>query len=648
MPAVINTAGFFMRGLHGITKKQQPQKLAQGGMVRGPGTGTSDSIQAEVPAGSYIMPADSTQKLGVGGLKGLGQSVPVNLSNGEYQLPPEQVHAVGVQALDQMKAATHTPVSPDQVQGQQGLGLKPELFFANGGVVPDFYVADDGTVRSKDEYKARSDTATRAKADSAAWKAEQSATASQYRPASGEPPVPKPAVAPVEPPKKAGGLGGRGRAALAGLSGVSEGVTAYENTAKVAADPRATGLDMAAEAGRGVSRTAGAIAGSLGGARLGSVAGPVGAAVGGIAGGALGAWAPDFVINGARELGAPKPNITADTAKAYPHESVKQSAVSSSKKSEPVQPAQPVTLPTVSAPATQANNNQSEWTNTGIGSGKSQVVGRVGKDGVPEFTNDPAAINGAAAMPNNGVGGVGGLRSGRTFTQMQSGDSQEALDRFDRANQIYREMDQMRRGNELGDNGNQLTVVRDSSRAPSYADMLNARIDSVQSRDALARQDYGLRRQQLNSEQQAAAIGLGLKSRELEMAESAAQLGNQRTQQEIDAGRLALMQQRQIQDLRDRILSSTDQRERSALTEQLSALLGRDATPNRFTVVPGGQEFDPASSMVVNRPARVINNQTGQWVDQQGTPANAGMTLVGHSNGKPVYKDANGKTYIDN
>ena len=34
------------------------------GLIKGDGTGTSDSIKADVPSGSYIMPADSTQQLG--------------------------------------------------------------------------------------------------------------------------------------------------------------------------------------------------------------------------------------------------------------------------------------------------------------------------------------------------------------------------------------------------------------------------------------------------------------------------------------------------------------------------------------------------------------------------------------------------------
>lgn len=108
--------------------------IAGGGLIQGPGTGTSDDIQTQMPAGSYIMPADSTEQIGEEGLAGLGSPADVRVSNGEYQLPPEQVHAVGVQALDQMKDATHTPVAK---------GFNPQVnrdgeqFFNQGGQVLD-------------------------------------------------------------------------------------------------------------------------------------------------------------------------------------------------------------------------------------------------------------------------------------------------------------------------------------------------------------------------------------------------------------------------------------------------------------------------------------------------------------------------------
>ena len=74
--------------------KQQPQYFANGGMVRGAGTGTSDSITAR-------------------------------LSHGEYVLPADTVRAVGVGTLDAMREATHKPVKGEQSKAARG-------FFAGG------------------------------------------------------------------------------------------------------------------------------------------------------------------------------------------------------------------------------------------------------------------------------------------------------------------------------------------------------------------------------------------------------------------------------------------------------------------------------------------------------------------------------------
>lgn len=90
--------------------KQKPQMLARGGMVRGPGTGTSDSIPDEVEPDTFIMPADSTAAIGPSALEKMG-TVPVRLSDGEMKLPPEQVMAIGEAVLKLMKDATHTPVN---------------------------------------------------------------------------------------------------------------------------------------------------------------------------------------------------------------------------------------------------------------------------------------------------------------------------------------------------------------------------------------------------------------------------------------------------------------------------------------------------------------------------------------------------------
>ncbi len=139
---------------------------ANGGMVRGPGTGTSDSVKDNVPPGTFIMPADSTEKIGVEQLAGMGfkagkrpaapqapdvplgfrpkgtpGGVPVNLSNGEFRISPEQVHAIGAEVLEDMKEATHTPTgeTPDHEAGEmEGDHVsRPALNFADGGPVDD-------------------------------------------------------------------------------------------------------------------------------------------------------------------------------------------------------------------------------------------------------------------------------------------------------------------------------------------------------------------------------------------------------------------------------------------------------------------------------------------------------------------------------
>lgn len=122
-----------------------------GGLIRGPGTGTSDDIKTEKRPGTFIMPADSTQaitpevlaKLGAteempegaelgDDDQGEGGKVPVRLSNGEFDLPPEQVQALGAAVLTAMRDATHTPVESGKPTAK---GFAPNQFFANGGTV---------------------------------------------------------------------------------------------------------------------------------------------------------------------------------------------------------------------------------------------------------------------------------------------------------------------------------------------------------------------------------------------------------------------------------------------------------------------------------------------------------------------------------
>ncbi len=121
----------------------KPRGFKAGGLIRGPGTGTSDSIKTEKRPGTFIMPADSTKAIGQealeemgemdeGDMEEQGEKMPVRLSAGEFELPPEQVQALGEAVLTVMRDATHKPVRGFAPQAETE---EPRQFFADGGMV---------------------------------------------------------------------------------------------------------------------------------------------------------------------------------------------------------------------------------------------------------------------------------------------------------------------------------------------------------------------------------------------------------------------------------------------------------------------------------------------------------------------------------
>lgn len=111
-------------------------KYRDGGPVRGPGTGTSDDVLDRVRPGTFIMPADSVRQIGHDTLAKAGERVPVRLSNGEHKLSPDQVYAIGLQTLHQLKDATHTPVADRRPASRQS-ARERLLRLADGGMVSD-------------------------------------------------------------------------------------------------------------------------------------------------------------------------------------------------------------------------------------------------------------------------------------------------------------------------------------------------------------------------------------------------------------------------------------------------------------------------------------------------------------------------------
>lgn len=116
---------------------QAPQAaLPEGGKIKGPGTGTSDSIPDEMRAGTFIMPADSTKALGAEALKRLANTPAIQ---GDFT--QEQAHAAGIAFLTSLRDATHKPVAdPDgdaDTEGPGDVDDGSERNFADGGGVGD-------------------------------------------------------------------------------------------------------------------------------------------------------------------------------------------------------------------------------------------------------------------------------------------------------------------------------------------------------------------------------------------------------------------------------------------------------------------------------------------------------------------------------
>lgn len=140
-------------GMSALERRMKEQGLADGGLVRGPGTGISDDIEDEVEEGTFIMPADSTEAIGPEVMERAGKAVPVRLSNGEAKLPPEALQAIGAQVMEAIKDVTHVPAAKQARGFPMGEHVGPELDddggrmnFADGGVAGEkrLYLADAG------------------------------------------------------------------------------------------------------------------------------------------------------------------------------------------------------------------------------------------------------------------------------------------------------------------------------------------------------------------------------------------------------------------------------------------------------------------------------------------------------------------------
>lgn len=594
------TAGY----ASGTPTKDNPAgiKFARGGKVKGPGTGTSDDVPIMASNGEYVIKAKAVQALGVKTLDALNAIADKDPHKGKKVSGKRKLGAVphmryggsldeelrkaqktgrGVAPYVNHRAPTGAPAMQPPLQ--IGNSTPPKNAVATQPYRPNFTMPGDGApTRVVPDSQASKVTDVRAKFNPAnaspeykAFMAERGGNLGPQAPAA------QPAAQPSKP-SAASRLGAVRRTPLGKMAGgtLLTAIPEALDTARVAQDPNATGIDVATQAAEGLGRVGAATAGAGYGAAAGSALGPVGTVVGGLAGGALGYYGADKAIEAGRNLLGVDPRSPVDMVPT----NAPIVARGSGRRLGATQDPRSFTNPnrTAGLPGPQVSAPVDPNAPTG-------QVTRVGNSYSGANVAGPITINGRE--PRGGfVGGTGDGTFKYGGTGGQSGNDQAlqaarmaAIERGD-----VEAVRQSYGGNFGGKVAGDVDIdaLRNNGR-PMTARKLGAINKALADRDA------------------AAAAG-----EDRAMARTKGALDNKKTSLEIKAAESLLAAQ-------DRLNSAKTEEERGRAMKELMALQGKydKELPNRFTVVPGGQAITD-QGVPYTVPARVINNQTGQFVEQ--------------------------------
>lgn len=624
---------------------------ANGGMVRGPGTGTSDDVEDEVPNGSYIMPADSTAAVGEPTLSALGrpgvdpqdpadpgeaqepndatdpdegqeaqgQGVPVALSAGEYKLPPEQVHAIGVQALDQIKNATHTPVAPagfvpmasviaeEASEGEEG---QPRYFFANGGVV-----LDEQTRRQMAPGRVNLQPAAPGSSAPAGRNAAPAGASQASR-----------VVAPAAPPTSVEDVAGwRTKAVMDGAAEDAQRAWDQGNYGQAAgAVTRGAMTAIPTAVGEFAYDTVAPVARGLGGFYSGLTGGSPAAAPA-----APAAAAP-----------APKPAQPAQAAAAAPRPSGAGQAAAPAQAvpTEPAGPLQPAAAQVRGLPGVyRVGNSYGDSAQAAIdGAAPRGLPTPRSQDAATVLAARSAGTPAAAMQTSQPAGPVGFVVPGGAVGIGSDWRRQKDLEN---AATAASSILNTRKWGGPGAQGNPAVQAYQAALAQEGARQrgeMSAQETAMREAGATGR--AGMEQQTALQREQMQQSGANTRA--------AGQIG-------IERGRLALDQQvrgfdiraaQRLEALQLRYEQAKSPEERNAIAAEIRLLNGKSDQANRFTVVPGGQEWDATAGVMRNVPARVLNNQTGQFVDGASAaqqPAAPSIPKIGETRGGYRYKGGN-------
>lgn len=641
-------------------KKQQPK---QGGKIKGPGTGTSDDVQKTVPEGTYIMPADSTAQIGEKNLEQLGKGRPVdvNVSNGEFQMTPEQVHAVGAQALDQIKDQTHTPVDKPQVQ--VGFGLKkPRLFFANGGLVQNRYPSAD-EVR-KAQLARQTQTSGQSQQPRLGPQMRDVTPEQRQLPATRTPQPQASTPSTAVPASSGGGFGvkaanmakglGKFHVAGAGLGGAAAGLnTSTEDYAT------RLGLDRNADRGplaEAAIRTTGVLTDVGNAATFGL----------------LGSRFADKQINQARadadanmaDIAKRRAERDATRAKAVPQQ---QAAVTPAPSfndqmneamygSPPSSQAQPGTA---NPYAIQQNGNSFSYANPGAAAqARAAGIPELQASGIRRQARDPEGV--AKLMANTREMGpseqqiqaaIGQQMNPQGFGLRYPGRPQMTDEQVNERRQLVRDISAPIKGARGLTSNQRAQLVElnqgDQNRAVQMYNTDANNMTSVQNNNAnnaASILQTGMREDGQNMRHGASLAqdgeqfnaNFGLKAREQNLTEKKEGFG--------------IRQAERVEKLHEMYDKAQTDEQRQSIQQRINRLTGaKDQNGrDRYMTVGGGQEWDQEAGVMINRPQQIFDTQTQQYVELGNSQQGRGQSTQQFENYQ-VVEDANGnRAYVVN
>lgn len=655
--------------MYGLKKRQKDES----GLIQGAGTGTSDDIKKNVPAGSYIMPADSTQQIGTNNLKNMGSPTPVNLSNGEFQLSPDQVHSVGVQTLDAMKNQTHMPVDQPQLGFKPGQN-KPELFFANGGLVPSAYPSADDIRRAQQNRIGGPQMRDVSGITRDVNRPLPSTTANKPSPTSApsaSPTTPAPSASPSNPAPTQGGGFGAGVRNFVNNSKLVKGTGYLGAASALFANAATPSEDYRERFGFGDQSPE----------DLGTVKG----------------FAKDFGIRGlgyASDLGnaltfgqagrfyADKQRIANEAKAAQPEFNAKQNnpnAVVNNPFSNNKTPPTTQTQPEVQTTSRSVQNSDPyaiQQKGNSFSYANPSAAAQARADGVREGeglgfkvrpANDPKGVanfmkntqeigpteqqiqNAIAQREMNlglGMRGYGGRpRLPDVRTSEQEAQLQAEIARVSAPIPGSKGLTASQR-NQIND-----LQMGYSNRANDVYKTDANNVAALQ-REAMgqAGQNYRteLGEQGTNNRFNA---NLGFDAQKFQATND---LANREFNLNATEKGFGIRNSARLEKLYEQYDSAKSDEDRKSIQEKINRYAGNkaDTGKDRYMTVGGGQEWNDKSGTMVNRPQQLFDTQTQQFVN---TPAASstnlpnGMTRqVGTSNGKPVYEDAQGNRFIGN